>query len=107
MMDQFRQLEINKRFDKKAAELTREKLEKCMESEEGRFMLIHLAELSGYRGETFTGNSKTFFNEGKRSIGIWIMETMRKISFPLYQKAEAEYESHLNSIKHYAEEGDK
>lgn len=102
-MNTVKQIETGRRFDEKASLLINDMLEKCMRTEEGRFMLIHLAEAAGYREKTFTGNSRTFYNEGKRSVGIGIIESMRKISFSLYQQAEAEYEAKLEEVKRYAE----
>jgi hypothetical protein len=90
-------------FDETAGKVVKDEFDKIMQTPEGRFVLMHLVELTGYRENTFTRDSRTFYNEGRRSIGIWIMETMTAASLKLRQQAEREYAEKVAEVKDITE----
>ena len=90
-------------FDKTAGKVVQDEFDEVMQTPAGRFVLMHLIELTGYRENTFTKDSRTFFNEGKRFIGIWIMETMTAASLELRQQAEREYAAKVSEVKEITE----
>lgn len=60
----------------------------------GRRVLNHLLGLCGIYSNSFTGNSTTFFNEGKRDIGLRILERIMEADKRIYIEALKE----LNNI---------
>tara|TARA_R110000868_G_scaffold317394_1_gene578215 strand:+ start:1371 stop:1670 length:300 start_codon:yes stop_codon:yes gene_type:complete len=48
-------------------------LRAIMESQLGRRFMWRLLEQTGLYKTSFTGNSTTFFNEGQRNIGLWLI----------------------------------
>ncbi len=90
-------------FDETAGKVVKDEFDKIMQTPEGRFVLMHLVELTGYRENIFTRDSRTFYNEGRRSIGIWIMETMTAASLELRQQAEREYAEKVAEVKDITE----
>lgn len=63
----------------------------------GRDFIWHTLSLTNLYGDIFTGNSTTFYNEGKRSIGIQILELLEDVSKTAYAE--------LLLLKQKAEEG--
>lgn len=66
-----------------------------LKHKEGRWFLQRLLEQTMVTGEVFTGNSTTFYNEGKRHMGITLLENIRSLgkeAILLRQKGELEYE---------------
>ena len=102
--DQFMDMKNSRTiFDETAGKIVKDEIDKIMQTPEGRFVLMHLVELTGYRENTFTKDSRTFYNEGRRSIGIWIMETMTAASLELRQQAEREYADKVAEVKDITE----
>lgn len=68
---------------------------KILHSEAGRWFYIRLLEMTRYQGQSFTGNSQTFYNEGMRSVGIKMNEKLMDLlgvdGFKQKQTAEREY----------------
>lgn len=62
---------------KRAADRTREEelldVRYLLDSKQGRRFLWRYLEQCGIFRTSFTGNSQTFFNEGKRNIGLMLM----------------------------------
>ncbi len=69
-------------------------LKRVMNTKEGRWLFCRILEMTGYKGQSFTGNSQTYFYEGMREIGIrldrMLMNLLGKEGFDLKQKAERE-----------------
>ena len=86
---------IRKYIEKQKREEDVKAIRTVLKSKAGRWFFIHILEMTGFKAETFTGNSQTFYNEGRRSIGIQIekemVELLGKEGFELRQKAEKEY----------------
>lgn len=53
-------------------------LRAIMESPTGRRFMWRLLEQTGLYKTSFTGNSTTFFNEGQRNIGLWLISQVNE-----------------------------
>lgn len=53
-----------------------ELIKKLYESKEGREYFLHLIEKTGIFKTSMTGNSTTFFNEGKRDVGLQVLSEL-------------------------------
>lgn len=67
--------------DAKAAASALSELEKndlvwLMSQERGRRFIWRLLSRAGVFQSSFTGNSGTFFNEGRRDIGLWVLSSI-------------------------------
>ncbi len=69
--------------------------QKILETKEGRWLFERLLEKTAYRANVFTGNSWTYYNEGRRSIGVeidqWIADLLGMQGVELRQQAEREH----------------
>lgn len=61
-----------------AAQREIDDLRAVMRTPEGRRVIGRLLERSGVDQISFTGNSTTFYNEGRRSVGIELTKTLRE-----------------------------
>lgn len=52
------------------------KINAVMRSKEGRDVIWHILSLHPIHADSFTGNSTTFYNEGRRSYGIEILQML-------------------------------
>lgn len=71
-----------------------ESLWEILRSESGRWFLMRLLDLTKVNQTCFTGNSHTFYNEGKREVGLEIMRKVTSLGIEgvkLKQTAELEY----------------
>lgn len=59
--------------------LEKEDLAKVLETPEGLRFLWRVLEIAGIYRTTFTGNSYSFFNEGRRSVGLEIKADLLEI----------------------------
>lgn len=68
---------------------------KIMATKEGRWFYIRILQLTGYEAKSFTGNSQTFYNEGRRAVGIEMNQRLMDLhghdGFVWKQKAEKEF----------------
>ena len=48
-----------------------------MKSKEGRWLLVRLEEISCLQKKIFTGNSETFYAEGRRSVAIDLTDAIK------------------------------
>lgn len=55
---------------KQARQLEIDDLRWLMNSSQGRRVALRLLDMTGLRTSSFTGNSETFFKEGRRSVGL-------------------------------------
>lgn len=73
----------------------KESFQRVLNTKEGRWFLMRILDIAGYKSRSFTGNSQTFYNEGKRAVGIELIEKvmflLEKDGFNLHQLAEKEY----------------
>lgn len=49
-------------------------LKRLLQEDWGRRFVWRVLETSGLFRSSFTGNSTTFFNEGQRNIGLWLVD---------------------------------
>lgn len=49
-------------------------VKKLLQQEWGRRFLWRVLDHSGLHRTSFTGNSTTFFNEGQRNLGLWLVD---------------------------------
>lgn len=79
---------------KTKAQLNRERetesLRSILSSYDGRAFLWRLLEECGIYTSSFTGNSTTFFNEGKRHIGLWTLNEVMEVDPNAYHKMKVE-----------------
>lgn len=71
-----------------------EALQFVMDNELGRWFMMRLLDTSQVFCTTFTGNSETFFREGRRSVGLDMMERIKRLGMrgiEVKQLAEKEY----------------
>ena len=82
-------------FQEEIARLDGEAYKYMLNDPRGRWFLMRLFDNTYVNATTFTGNSQSFFNEGKRSVGInvnrKIVETLGIEGIKLRQQAELEY----------------
>lgn len=63
-------------------------------SESGRWFLMRMLDVTKVNSMCFTGNSKTFYNEGSRDVGLGIIKSILALGLQgieLKQQAEMEY----------------
>lgn len=63
-------------------------------SESGRWFLMRMLDMTKVNSMCFTGNSKTFYNEGRRDVGLGIIKSILALGLQgieLKQQAEMEY----------------
>ena len=63
-------------------------------SESGRWFLMRMLDVTKVNSMCFTGNSKTFYNEGRRDVGLGIIKSILAHGLQgieLKQQAEMEY----------------
>lgn len=68
------QVSDRKNVHKTKKDQDREYLRAILSTLGGRSFLWRLLAECGVYKSSFTGNSTTFFNEGKRNIGLWLLE---------------------------------
>lgn len=95
--EQHKQAKIQKLLMQEIHRLDQTSLTSILKSKEGRWFLMRLLDATGVNSSSFTGNSTTFFNEGKRQVGLELLARIQELGFDavkLKQKAELEYIEH-------------
>ena len=59
--------------DKLRRETELDDLKKIISNNSGRRAIWRILEQAGLYRTSFTGNSTTFFNEGQRNMGLWLL----------------------------------
>lgn len=70
-----------KRAGQRAKDLERQKkddLATILTTPQGRRFVWDMLEFCGIYKDSFTGNSTTFYNEGRRSVGLWLLSEIAK-----------------------------
>ena len=95
--DDRRQAIIQKLMLQELHRLDQSSLMSLLKNKEGRWFLMRLLDATGINANSFTGNSHTFFNEGKRQVGLELLARIQELGIDavkLKQKAELEYIEH-------------
>ena len=95
--DDRRQAIIQKLMLQELHRLDQSPLMSLLKNKEGRWFLLRLLDATGINAHSFTGNSHTFFNEGKRQVGLELLARIQELGIDgvkLKQKAELEYIEH-------------
>jgi len=61
-------------------------MREVMKTTSGRTLMWEILDLCGLYSQVFTGNSQTFYLEGKRSIGLSILQIMQDTDRKMYPK---------------------
>ena len=95
--DDRKQAIIQKLMLQELHRLDQSSLMSLLKNKEGRWFLMRLLDATGINANSFTGNSHTFFNEGKRQVGLELLARIQELGIDavkLKQKAELEYIEH-------------
>lgn len=87
--------------------LDQQSLLSLLKSRDGRWFIMRMLDSAGVNAQSFTGNSTTFYNEGKRQIGLEILARIQDLGIDavkLKQKAELEYIEHQLKARELAVE---
>lgn len=89
-----RQALLTEYMVREQARRDKEALLDLMGSESGRWFLMRMLDVTKVNSMCFTGNSKTFYNEGRRDVGLGIIKSILALGLQgieLKQQAEMEY----------------
>ena len=89
-----RQALLTEYIVKEQARRDKEALLDLLGSESGRWFLMRMLDVTKVNSMCFTGNSKTFYNEGRRDVGLGIIKSILALGLQgieLKQQAEMEY----------------
>ena len=86
-----------KQKDKNIRDTELEDLRLLLSKQWGRRLVWRILEQSGMYRTSFTGNSTTFFNEGARNIGLWLVDEVLS----------ADTDQYLSMIKENNKQGDQ
>ena len=57
-----------------------------LKTSHGRDVVWHILGLAGIYSDAFTGNSTTFYNEGKRAVGLQVMQLLDDADLTIYPR---------------------
>jgi hypothetical protein len=60
--------------DKNKRDTELDDLRQLLNTKWGRRLVWRILEQTGQHRTSFTGNSTTFFNEGQRNVGLWLVD---------------------------------
>lgn len=89
-----RQALLTEYMVREQARRDKEALLDLLGSESGRWFLMRMLDVTKVNAMCFTGNSKTFYNEGRRDVGLGIIKSILALGLQgieLKQQAEMEY----------------
>lgn len=102
-----KQERLTRFFQQEIRRRDNEALKDILSSDSGRWFLMRLLDNSHVLGSCFTGNSTTFFNEGRREVGLQILRDITMLGIDavkLKQKAEIEYIEYQERARQIAAE---
>ena len=76
-----------------------EDIKSLMSTESGRRFVARLMDIAGIHRCSFTGNSTTFFNEGRREVGIRVYAEIQIACPELYTKMLDEFRTYKQQFK--------
>lgn len=82
-------------------------LKALLKTADGRWFLMRLFDMTEINADTFTGNSQTFYKEGKRRIGVELLRQIAAMGIEgikLKQRAELEYIEYQEKARKIAED---
>jgi len=86
-----------KQKDKNIRDTEIEDIRLLLSKQWGRRLVWRILEQTGQFRTSFTGNSTTFFNEGARNIGLWLVDEVLS----------ADADQYLSMIKENNKQGDQ
>ena len=89
-----RQALLTEYMVKEQARMAKEALLDLLGRESGRWFLMRMLDVTKVNSMCFNGNSKTFYNEGRRDVGLGIIKSILALGLQgieLKQQAEMEY----------------
>ena len=89
-----RQALLTEYMVREQARRDKEALLDLLGSESGRWFLMRMLDVTKVNSMCFTGNSKTFYNEDRRDVGLGIIKSILALGLQgieLKQQAEMEY----------------
>lgn len=86
-------------------------LNHVLSTELGRWFFCRIFDHTGILKRSFTGNSETYFNEGRRSVGITYMQMLGAVGDGVegvkkYHQAQLEYINQQKLFKDLEEKGE-
>jgi hypothetical protein len=78
------QVKNSERSEKRKMERDSRDFRSIMETQPGRRFVAHLLDFCGFQKSSFTGNSTTFFNEGKREVALELWRQINMACPDLY-----------------------
>ena len=69
---------MKKTDEQKEYEILLANVRDLLRTRSGQDVLWHILSLCGIYSTAFTGNSQTFFNEGKRAIGLEVLDLINQ-----------------------------
>ena len=91
--DDARQMLLTKYITAEIARKDNEALKELLNSESGRWFLMRLLDATKVNAVCFTGNSKTFYNEGRRDVGLGIIADIVKLAVGLKAEDAVDWEA--------------
>lgn len=106
LIDTSKQDTIKKKDDSKRRRELND-IRKVLSSAEGRRLYWKILSHAGLYKSSFTGNSNTFFLEGKRSEGLFWLDELMQAEPTLYAQMQAEHYSEAKSEQLQQEKEEK
>ena len=72
--------------EEKEYELLLANVRKVLKSRAGKAVIWHILSMGNIYSDSFTGNSTTFYNEGRRAIGLQILQLLEDADTTLYPR---------------------
>lgn len=80
------QIKIQNKLDKQELQQLKSDIKETFDKPAGIRVLNRLMSICQIYNDTFTGNSRTFFLEGKRSVGLEVLEMIMETDVEIYIK---------------------
>jgi len=77
----------------------REDLTRVLASESGRRFLWYLMDRAHVFRSSFTGNSETFFREGERSVGLFVLAGVLDVGPEVFGRMQKEFGAWLSELE--------
>lgn len=72
--------------EEKEYELLLGNVREVLKSRAGKAVIWHILSLGNIYSDSFTGNSTTFYNEGRRAIGLQVLQLLEDADPTLYPR---------------------